>query len=179
LEPDFDGDLDVTTGPTGAFSVSSNLKFTFPQVVRVGGYHELNDQWALLGTVGWEEWSAFNELTVSAGGGSASIPTNWEDTYHFSGGVHYRPTQDWLLQAGITYDTSPVSASDRTAYLPMDRQIRYAVGAQYQWDERWTVGGAFEYIDLGDARIDDPDILVGDYEDNRILMLALNFSYKF
>ena len=61
----------------------------------------------------------------------------------------------------------------------MDRQIRYAVGAQYQWDERWTVGGAFEYIDLGDARIDDPDILVGEYGDNRILMLALNFSYKF
>ncbi len=61
----------------------------------------------------------------------------------------------------------------------MDRQFRYAVGAQYQWNERVNVGGAFEYIDLGDARINDPTILTGEYEDNRIIMFALNLSYKF
>jgi opacity protein-like surface antigen len=61
----------------------------------------------------------------------------------------------------------------------MDRQFRYAVGAQYQWNERVIVGGAFEYIDLGDARINDPTILTGEYKDNRILMFALNLSYKF
>jgi long-chain fatty acid transport protein len=179
VEPEFSGDLAVRPGPGGNLGVGSDLELIFPQLVRVGAYHEINDQWALLATVGWEDWSELDALVVSTQGGGASIPTGWEDTYHFSGGVHYRPTQDWLLQAGITYDTSPVSASERTAYLPMDRQVRYAVGAQYQWNERMTIGGAFEYIDLGDARIDDPDILVGDYEDNRILMLALNFSYKF
>jgi hypothetical protein len=61
----------------------------------------------------------------------------------------------------------------------MDRQIRYAVGAQYQWSERLNVGGAFEYIDLGDARIDDPTLLKGEYEENRIFMIAFNFSYQF
>ncbi len=179
IEPDFEGDLKVQTGGGAGFSVSSNLEFTFPQLVRVGAYHELNDQWALLGSVGWEDWSAFDELLVSTAGGGASIPTNWEDTYHFSGGVHYRPTNVWLLQAGITYDTSPVGASDRSAYLPMDRQVRVAVGAQYQLNERMNVGGAFEYIDLGDARIDDPALLIGDYSENRIFMISLNFGYKF
>ena len=178
IEPDFEGELKLSTG-LGAGSVSSSLKFTFPQLVRVGAYHELNDQWALLGTVGWEDWSAFDQLLVSTAGGAVSIPTNWEDTYHFSGGVHYRPTKVWLLQAGITYDTSPVGASDRFADLPMDRQIRVAVGAQYQLNERMNVGGAFEYIDLGDARIDDPAILVGDYQENRIFMVTVNFGYKF
>ncbi len=179
VEPEFSGDLELRTGGGAGFSVASDLKFTYPQLVRVGVYHELNDQWALLGSVGWEDWSELDELLVSVQRGSVGIPTEWEDTYHFSGGVHYRPTQDWLLQAGITYDTSPVSASDRTAYLPSDRQVRYAVGAQYQWNERMTIGGAIEYIDLGDARIDNPDILVGEYEDNRILMFALNLSYEF
>ena len=42
-----------------------------------------------------------------------------------------------------------------------------------------NVGGAFEYIDLGDARIDDPALLVGEYETNRVFMIALNFEYKF
>ncbi len=179
VEPEFSGDLKITTGGGAAFSTSSDLEFTFPQLVRVGAYHELNDQWALLGTVGWEDWSDFDKLLVSTQAGSAAIPTEWRDTYHFSGGVHYRPAEDWLLQVGITYDTSPVSDGNRTAYLPMDRQIRYAIGAQYQWNERMNVGGAFEYIDLGDAKIDDPTLLTGEYEDNRIFMFALNFSYQF
>ncbi len=179
VEPDFSGDLKINTGGGAAFSTNSNVEITFPQLVRVGAYHELDDQWALLGTVGWEDWSEFDELLVSTQAGSAAIPTKWRDTYHFSGGVHYRPVEEGLLQAGITYDTSPVSDGNRTAYLPMDRQIRYAVGAQYQWSERLNVGGAFEYIDLGDARIDDPDLLTGDYQDNRIFMIAFNLGYKF
>ncbi len=179
LEPEFSGDLELRTGGGASFSVGSDLAFTFPQLARVGVYHELNDQWALLGSVGWEDWSEFDELVVSVQNGSASIPTEWEDTYHFSGGVHYRPTHNWLLQAGITYDTSPVSDSNRTADLPMDRQFRYAVGAQYQWNERVNIGGAFVYIDLGDARINNPAILTGEYKENRILMLALNLNYKF
>jgi long-chain fatty acid transport protein len=179
LEPDFAGDLEIDTGGGPAFSTGSEVALTFPQTVRVAAYHELNDQWALLGTVGWEDWSDFDSLLVSTQAGGANIPTEWRDTYHFSGGVHYRPVEEWLLQAGITYDTSPVSDGNRTAYLPMDRQIRYAIGAQYQWNERMSVGGAFEYIDLGDARIDDPDLLTGDYQTNRIFAFALNFGYKF
>ncbi len=108
-----------------------------------------------------------------------SPPTEWRDTYHFSGGVHYRPTEDWLLQAGITYDTSPVSSGDRSAELPMDRQIRFAVGAQHQWSERLKVGGAIEYINLGDAKIDNPAILKGEYKKNRIFMVDVNIGYQF
>jgi long-chain fatty acid transport protein len=178
IEPDFSGDLKVT-GPGGNNrSTSSDVKFTFPQLVRVGAYHELNNQWALLGTVGWEDWSSFDKLSVSTSQGGTSIETKWKDTYHFSGGVHYRPTDDWLLQTGITYDTSPVSNGDRFAALPIDRQIRYAVGVQHQLTEKMSLGGAFEYIDLGDAKIRS-DSLRGDYEDNRILALSINLSYKF
>jgi long-chain fatty acid transport protein len=179
VEPDFSGDLKIDPAGGPPITTSSNVKFTFPQLVRVGGYHELNDQWALLGSVGWEDWSEFDELLVSTSAGTASVPTKWRDTYHFSGGVHYRPVQDWLLQAGITYDTSPVSDGNRTAELPIDRQIRYAIGAQHQWSERLTFGGSFEYIDLGDAKIDNSAVLVGDYETNRIFAFALNMSYTF
>ena len=61
----------------------------------------------------------------------------------------------------------------------MDRQIRYAVGAQHQWSERLSVGGAFEFIDLGDAEIDNPNALEGDYKTNYAFVGALNFNYKF
>ena len=41
------------------------------------------------------------------------------------------------------------------------------------------VGGAFEYVDLGDAKINDPSVLVGDYQDNRLFIVAFNLGYKF
>jgi long-chain fatty acid transport protein len=179
VEPKFSGDLKIDPGMSGSFSVNSDLEFTFPQLVRVGAYHELNDQWALLGTVGWEDWSNFDTLLVSTQNRDAAIPTEWRDTYHFSGGVHYRPAKDWLLQAGVTYDTSPVSKGDRTADMPVDRQIRFAVGAQYQWSEHLKVGGAIEYIDLGDAKINNSSVLQGEFDKNRIVMVALNFGYQF
>jgi long-subunit fatty acid transport protein len=73
---------------------------------------------------------------------TAAIPRNWDDTYHYSIGVHYNPTEQWLLQTGFTYDSSPVDSEDRTADMPIDRQLRYAVGAQYQISETITFGGA-------------------------------------
>jgi long-chain fatty acid transport protein len=153
VEPDFSGDLQVKTRGGKNFSTASNLQFTFPQLIRVGGYHELNDQWAILGTVGWEQWSAFDELLVSTEKGSAGIPTEWEDTWHFSGGVHYRPVEDWLLQAGITYDTSPVSDKHRTADLPIDRQIRYV---ERQNDGR-RGAGIHRSGGGGDRQLGDPE----------------------
>ncbi len=179
VEPDFSGDLKINTKRGPDFKTKSHLKFTYPELIRVGGYHELNDQWAVLGTVGWEHWSQFDELLVSVEKGSAGIPTEWEDTWHFSGGVHYRPAEDWLLQAGITYDTSPVTDKHRTADMPIDRQIRYAVGVQHQLSDRLSVGGALEYVDLGDAKIDNSAALKGEYKDNYFIAFALNMSYKF
>ena len=41
-----------------------------------------------------------------------------------------------------------------------------------------TLGGAFEYIDLGDARIKS-NTLRGDYQDNRIFAFGINMNYEF
>ncbi len=129
VDPNLSGDTDID--PPG-FNVDIDLDLPFVQGVRLGGYHEINDQWALLGTVGWEDWSALDEIVVSTPRFSNGIPRDWKDTYHFSAGIHYKPVEDWLLQTGVTYDTSPVDEDDRTADMPIDRQIRFAVDAQYE-----------------------------------------------
>ena len=111
-EIEFDGNLKVN--PPG-LNIGSTLELDLAQMVRVGAYHEIDDQWAILGTVGWEDWSTLDSQLVNTSGGAGNIPRNWNDTYHFSIGAHYKPVEDWLLQAGVTYDTSPVDAKDRTA----------------------------------------------------------------
>lgn len=176
-ELNFSGDLQVQ--PIG-LSLASDTELTLAQVVRVGMYHELNSQWALLGTVGWEEWSSVDNLLVSTAAiPTVQVPRNWDDTYHFSVGVHYRPVKDWLLETGFTYDTSPVSDEDRTADMPIDRQLRYAVGAQHQLTPKLNVGGSFVYVDMGNARINNPSLLVGEYKTNEIFFFALNANWKF
>jgi len=84
---------------------------------------------------------------------------------------------EWLLQFGAAYDTSPVDASDRTPDMPMDRQVRLSVGAQYSVSKDLTIGGAFTFADYGDAEIDN-DLLKGDYKTNDIYFLAINANWK-
>jgi long-chain fatty acid transport protein len=177
MTPEFSGDIDFS-GPAAPADASTNTEITLAQFIRASIYHELNSQWALLGTVGWEDWSAFDNINISTGQGSKNIPRNWDDTYKFAAGVHYRPVKDWLLQLGIAYDTSPVDSKDRTPDMPMDRQIRYATGVQYQWSEAVSLGGQFVYADYGNAKIKN-DLLRGEYKRNDIFFLAFNVNWKF
>ena len=175
----FDGDIKVSGGAIGGLQANSDLEIVFPQMVVVNFYHEFNDQFAVLATADWEDWSAFDDIPLSISSvGSGAIPRNWNDTYKLAGGIHYRPTKPWLLQAGFAWDSSPVDSKDRTADMPMDRQLRYAVGTQYQWSERLNLGANFVYADYGKAKINSSN-LKGDYKKNDLFFIALNASWTF
>lgn len=163
--------------PVGA-EFDATLQIVLPQTAKVGLYHDIDEQFALLGSFRWEDWSSFENIPVSTERGSNAIPRNWRDTYGVSLGLHYKPTDDLLLQAGFGYDTSPVSDRDRTADMPIDRQLRYAAGLQYNLSDRATIGGSLVYVDLGDADIDG-DTVKGSYENNQLIFAAVNFSWKF
>jgi len=176
VDLNFSGDIEIQ--PRG-LQVGVDTSLPLVQFVKTGIYHELNDRFALLGTVGWEDWSRLENVSLStSGGGSAALPRNWKDTWHFAGGVHYRLSDPWLLQFGVAYDTSPVDAEDRTADMPVDRQIRFTIGTQYAKSEKLTIGGAFEYADLGDAEINSSN-LIGSYKNNNLLAFIINFNWKF
>jgi len=177
IEPEFSGDVKFSGGAVNA-DAGVDTKITLARFIKVSGYHELNDRWALLGTVGWEDWSAFKDVNISTDRGSQKIPRDWHDTWKFAAGVHFRPVDKWLLQLGVSYDTSPVDSDDRTPDMPMDRQIRYATGVQYKWTDRLSLGGEFVYADYGKAKIDN-DLLKGDYKRNDIFFFAMNANWKF
>ena len=175
INPKFEGDIKISPVDLNA---SVDLEFELPPMVRSSIYHRLNKKFALLGSIGWEKWSDFDEIPVSAGKNvEGAIPTNWDDTWHFSGGIHYMPNEKWIFMTGVAYDTSPVDKEDRTPDLPIDRQVRLALGAQYHWKENIDIGAAVVYADMGDAAIKN-DKLVGEYSDNDLLMFAFNFSWK-
>lgn len=175
IEPEFDGDVSID--PPG-ISVSTDTTITLARFVKLAGYHEINERWALLGTVGWEDWSAFEDVNISTELGDQKIPRNWKDTWKIAAGIHFRPVEKWLLQLGFAYDTSPVDSDDRTPDMPIDRQIRYATGVQYNWSDKLSTGAQLVYADYGNAKINN-DLLRGDYKRNDFLFFALNANWKF
>lgn len=64
--------------------------------------------------------------------------------------------------------------------MPINKQIRFAVGAQYDWSKNINVGRAFVCADYGDAKIKDP-LLAIDYKCfiHRPAAVVLSRNYRF
>lgn len=172
---EFSGDIKINPLGVGA-GIDTDLDFA--DFLRLGIYHQLNDKVELVATLGWDGWSSLDNQFVATARGSTNIPRNWDDTYRVGFGINYRLDQRWLLQTGVMYDSSPVNARDRTADLPIDRQVRLAFGAQYQLRKNLLVGGAFVYADYGNAKIEN-SLLVGEYDHNDIFFFAINANWRF
>lgn len=134
-----------------------DLGLTIPQQVMVSGYHDLTEKWAIMGNVVWQDWSQFGEPSLevsSATSRSATTDLRYDNTWGFSLGTRYKFDPRWSWSFGGGYDTSPMSKSQRTPALPLDQQYRIGTGVQYALNERMTIGGAYKYLNLGDADID-------------------------
>jgi long-chain fatty acid transport protein len=186
-EMDFDSDLKITT-PQGVpvDAVDSNVEFTYPQTIRASAVQEINDELSLLATVAWEEWSALEDILVSTDGGGGTLARNWDDTWFFSVGLRWQQSPRWTYYTGIGYDTDPTQASDRTADMPIDEQWRFSGGFTYERENGHKIGAVITYADYGDAEIDngggrpvsgEPWSVKGDYSENRIIFLGLNYGW--
>ncbi len=151
-------------------------------------YHEITDRLAIMGNVGWQNWSSFRNIDVSIVSDTSTSATQdlgYDDTWHFAFGVQYRIAEPWLFSTGFAYDASPAdSGKKRTSALPLDRQIRVGAGVQYEFNQDVTLGAAYEYLDLGDGNVDIiggnlRGDLKGDYKKNRIHFIGLNVVWKF
>ncbi|MBT8442520.1 MAG: outer membrane protein transport protein, partial [Gammaproteobacteria bacterium] len=91
-----------------------------------------------------------------------------------------RTAGPWTHYIGAAYDTSPTSASKRTADMPIDKQLRLSIGTNYKFPKRVKLGAVLTYADYGDAEINnggDWGTVVGKYSTNRILFLGANIGW--
>lgn len=103
----------------------------------------------------------------------------WNNTYRFGLGGQYKFNPCLLLQSGVSYDSSPTSTSKRVPELPYDRQIRVGLGLVYTVMKNATVGLSYEYINFGNADINNVTRLgtfAGSYSNNyaNVLQASIN-----
>jgi len=184
IEYNFDSDLNLSELPPST-TVGANVELTYPQTLRLSAAQDLNDELTLLSSVAWEDWSSFKDIPITTGQGGSALPRNWDDTYHFSVGLRWQAAANWTYYTGIAYDTDPTKASDRTADMPIDEQIRISGGVTYERDNGHKIGGVLTLADYGDAKIDNGGTRVdgsdwnvkGDYSSNYLIFLGLNYGW--
>lgn len=151
------GPIGTALNNNGLLTRNLDLGMTVPQRVILSGYHELSEAWAVMGNFGWDNWSQFGKVDVSVSGGptttSLTTTSNYNDTYHVAVGTQYRLNPEWLLNSGLSYDSSMVSAANRSIALPVGAQYKWGLGANWLMNEKVKLGFSYEIVYSGDLSV--------------------------
>ncbi len=164
-----------------------NLDFTVPQMIMTSFYHAVDQKTAILGNVGWQDWSEFGKIGVqidSEDPTSLTANREYDDTWHAALGMQHRCSDPWLLSFGIAYDSSMMDSEDRTPDLPVSDAWRYGAGATYKYSEAVDLGVGYTLMWLGDMSMDQKRGLLsgrvaGKYKHSVIHFLACNIRWTF
>jgi long-chain fatty acid transport protein len=164
-----------------------DLGMTTPDSVMVRAYHELTDRWAVMGNVGWQQWSEFGKVDVTVSSEttrSLTADRNYDDTWHVAGGVQYRISEPWLWSFGVAYDSSIVEDKDRTPDLPLGEQWRFGTGVNYKWRNNIDLSLAYEFVWAGDLPMDVErgplaGRVSGDYDNALMHFVNLALNWRF
>jgi len=163
-----------------------NVGVNVPQSVMVGFYHAFNDKFALMGDVGWQNWSDFGKVDISVNSENPKGLTadrNYDDTWHVALGGQYQWSDALTLMAGVAYDSSMVKDKYRTPDLPLGAQYRFGAGFQYRLKDNLTLDLAGTFMWMGDLDIDQSGSYAGrvsgTYENAYMGFLTANLKWIF
>jgi long-chain fatty acid transport protein len=129
-----------------------DLSMKMPQSLMVGIFHQVNDTWAILGSVGWDDWSRFARVRVRVDntGINREVDAGFDDTWHFGVGAQYQYNPKWMFTAGFSYDSSMTDDSNRPIDLPLGAMYRYGLGFKYKKSDDVLLGVGLSFLWEGD-----------------------------
>jgi long-chain fatty acid transport protein len=184
--------LNTVLGNRGLLNANVDLGIRVPQGVMGSVFHQANDRWAVLGSVGWQQWSKFGKAEVGVDSSNPrSLTTNldYKDTWHVAVGAQHRLSDPWMLNFGIAYDSGFQDSGSVSPMLPVNSAWRFGVGGQNQVSKTFSWGVAGEYAYGGTLDVNKQGTapvalggrgnLVGSYNNTGIFFIAANFNWKF
>ncbi|WP_243055217.1 OmpP1/FadL family transporter [Pseudomonas sp. BP01] len=164
------------------------LDMSVPQTVLLSIAHQLDDQWTLLGSLGWQDWSEFGDIGVEVdtdlAGTSRTVDRRYKDTWHASLGAQYQVTRKLRWNMGVGYDSSAVDDKDRTVDNPMNETWRLATGFNYQVEEGLDLHMAYTLVWLGDMDVEQTksrsgNSLSGTYRNTALHIVGGGATWRF
>lgn len=172
--------------PGGSLNVPLDLSMNVPQAVMASGFYQFSRQWALLGNIGWQDWSDFGRVEVTVGSANPQNFTSdahYSDTWHAALGAQYTICPTWRLSFGAAFDSSMLSDANRTVTLPIGHAWRFGLGAQYFMCKNFDIGFAYELLWAGDLPIDQTGgillgHLAGSFDNTTFQYFGISFNFK-
>jgi long-chain fatty acid transport protein len=162
-----------------------DLGMKMPQSVMAGIFHQVNDEWAILGSVGWDDWSRFSRVHVRVDGTGINqvVDAGFDDTWHVGVGTQYQYNPKLMLTAGFSYDSSMSDSDTRPIMLPLGAMYRYGLGFKYQKSDDLLLGGGLSFFWEGDLKVKPggggaAGQVSGQYENVYITFLSLYVQWK-
>jgi long-chain fatty acid transport protein len=184
--------LNTVLANRGLLNANVDLGVKVPQGVMGSVYHEMNSRWALLGSVGWQQWSKFGQVEVSV---DSSNPTSlttqldFKDTWHVALGAQHKMDANWLVNFGVAYDSNFQDSNNVSPLLPVNSAWRLGVGGQKQESKTFSWGVAGEYVYGGSPSVNRQSAapvmfggrgdLSGSYQNSAVYFISANASWKF
>jgi len=167
--------------------VKTNVPIEVPQQVMLSGLYNVTPHWTVMSNVDWQNWSAFGQIPIGISARNQrtlNANLHFADTCQAAIGQQLRFGERWVWSAGFAYDSSPVSKKNRIPILPIDRQLRYGTGIQYEINRNVIAGFAWEFMDAGPgpytaSRGRLAGTLQGHYSTNYLNFVGVNVIWKF
>ncbi|MFP2505674.1 OmpP1/FadL family transporter [Buttiauxella gaviniae] len=175
-----DGKARLPNLPNVQYDLPITAQVNAPQQIMLSLVHDINKQWSVMGDFGWQDWSEFGAPQITVVGQQVDKSSRMKDTWHTALGVQYRPTEQWRLNAGVAFDSTPYNdQSDVAMTIPTGDEWRFGTGAQYQITPASNIGFAVEYLHMQSSKVQSPEILQGSYDHPYLWFTSVNYSYQF
>ncbi|WP_153768372.1 outer membrane protein transport protein [Labrenzia sp. CE80] len=142
--------LPVASGglPAGTYDIKTKL--ITPEMVTLSAKQRITDNFRLLGTFEWTNWSRLEapKVLLSDLGDAqlTTLPFNYDDGYFLSIGGEYDFNDKITLRAGAAYEWSPISTEIRSARLPDNDRIWVSAGGSYNYNDHLSLDIGYTHI---------------------------------
>ena len=134
-----------------------------PQQVMGSVYTAIDDSWALLGNLGWQDWSEFGETEIGIDNTQSPIsltnPLSFDDTWHAAVGAQYHTNDRWKMNFGLAYDSGFQDGNDVSPLFPVNSAWRFGIGGERQAGESFKWGFTTELLYGGNLHVDKRSML--------------------
>jgi len=185
--------LSALLASRGLLDAQLSIGTRIPQQVMASAFSQIDERWAVLGNVGWQQWSKFGQVAIGIDNTAnpvaltTSIP--FKDTWHVAAGAQYRLSDPWRLNFGVAYDSGFQDGGSVSPLLPVNAAWRFGVGGEQQISRsvKWGIAGELLYggtLDVNQRSVLPPAAggrgdLAGSYSNTTSVVVSVYGNWSF
>ena len=168
IEPSLDGEAEFSNlgsvteailDQAGLLGANIDVSSRSPASVNVGFYHDFENTHTFTADLAWVDFSRFKLAEVFVNGDQIiENRQSFDDAWAASASYSWPIADRWRLGVGGFYVSDVIGDNNRTLTLRLDEIWSFGVGVKWQWKPDRAVNVSLNYLTLGDAPVETPDI---------------------